>query len=201
MVNMLRTLLLAEKKDIQMSVLPYTPEEIAKAAQTIVDHPDSVYMWVNQEMMVALAKEYLEEKARLSELKKRLLDQDWHQKVTIILDYLPKYPRGDTRPIVAIRYEDGTEHPPFLRYSKGPKQGFFWDLYGEDFQSEALALIAINHAPHPRNVGPITFMVPLSPIESIDDARNKDSEQGAQAMPDGVAPQANRGEQGRERTE
>lgn len=35
----------------------------------------------------------------------------------------------------------------FLRYSCGPRQGFFWDIYGDDFQTPELALLAISQAP------------------------------------------------------
>ena len=36
-----------------------------------------------------------------------------------------------------------------LRYSKGPKQGFFWDIYGDDFHSYELALVGLSKAPMP----------------------------------------------------
>ena len=96
-----------------------------------------------------------------------LADQPWHKKVEIIPDYMPPYPNEDTRPIVAVRYNDGTEYPPFLRYSAGPKQGFFWDIYGGDFHNVELALIAISQAPAPVNVNPITFRIPLKEEKDV----------------------------------
>lgn len=111
-------------------------------------------------------------------MRQLLLDQPWHRKTEIILGYMPPYPNADTRPTVQIRYNDGSEHPPFLRYSAGPKQGFFWDIYGEDFQNESLALLALHKAPAPVNVGPITFSIKLPPLESPDAARDAAREQG-----------------------
>jgi len=96
-----------------------------------------------------------------SKLVSLILDETWHEKCEIILDYMPKYPREETRPTVQIRYNDGSEYPPMLRYSRGPKQGFFWDMYGEDMQSVELAILALAQAPTPRYVGPITFTIPL----------------------------------------
>lgn len=90
-----------------------------------------------------------------------LLDEPWHQQCDIIPDYMPPSPRPDTRPSVQVRFNDGTEHPPFLRYSKGPKQGYFWDIYGDDMHSIELAVLALSQAPAPRSVGPIVFRIPL----------------------------------------
>lgn len=90
-----------------------------------------------------------------------LLDQPWHQKCDFIPDYLPPFPNKDTRPIFVVRFNDGTEHPPFLRHSRGPKQGFGWDIYGDNLQSAELAVIALSQAPAPVNVGPITFSFKL----------------------------------------
>ncbi len=104
-------------------------------------------------------------KVNSEKLIEYLLDQQWHKKCEIIPDYMPPYPGEDTKPSVQIRYNDGSEHPPFLRYSKGPKQGFFWDIYGADFLNVELAIIALSKAPAPINVGPITFKLPLGDKE------------------------------------
>lgn len=95
-------------------------------------------------------------------LRDLLLDQPWHSRCEIIPDYMPPYPREDTRPTIQIQYDDGTEYKPRLRYSKGPQQGYFWDIYGEDMQTIELAVWAISQAPAPVNVGPITFRIPLA---------------------------------------
>lgn len=71
----------------------------------------------------------------------------WRAECEIIPAYMPPFPRRDTRPIVAVRFRK-----IFLRYSKGPEQGFFWDIYGEDFQTEALARTAIAAAPCPPGI-------------------------------------------------
>lgn len=46
--------------------------------------------------------------------------------------------------ITSVRYVDN-----YLRYSKGPGQGYFWDLYGDDFISAEYALVALCQAPAP----------------------------------------------------
>lgn len=101
----------------------------------------------------------------LKKLLEYILDQPWHKKCEIIPDFMPKYPSKDTRPSVVIRYNDGTEHPPYLRYSKGPRQGFLWDIYGDDFLGVEIAIIALSKAPAPVNVGPITFKFNLNKKE------------------------------------
>ena len=86
-----------------------------------------------------------------------LLDQPWHQKCEIILNYMPPYPTPDTRPSVQVCYNNGAEHPPYLRHSRGPLQGYFWDIYGDDMLNIELAILALSQAPAPVNVSPIVF--------------------------------------------
>lgn len=69
---------------------------------------------------------------------------DWRAHAEIILNYMPPYPRSETRPKVAVRYGN-----LFLRYSCGPAQGHFWDIYGEDYQTRELAERALREAPPP----------------------------------------------------
>ena len=104
---------------------------------------------------------------------KRLLWKDlhWTDRVEIIPHYMPPHPNKDTRPSVAIRYNSGSDHPPFLRYSAGPLQGYFWDVYGEDFQSIPMAVIAISQAPPPRSVDPITFTIQLPEKATMEDPK------------------------------
>ncbi len=73
-----------------------------------------------------------------------LLDQKWHESCEIIPDYMPPYPLPDTKPRVVVCCPKG-----FLRHSKGPAQGFFWDIYGDNMQSIELAIIALSRAPYP----------------------------------------------------
>ena len=68
----------------------------------------------------------------------------WKSEAEIIEEYVPPYPNKLTRPRCVVRFKD-----QFLRHSCGPKQGFFWDMYGDDFQTPALALAAILSAPTP----------------------------------------------------
>jgi len=85
----------------------------------------------------------------LDKLIRNLLTQHWMHECRIIPDYMPPFPDKDTRPTCQVfyQYSDGTESG--LRYSKGPLQGYFWDVYGDDMLSPELALIAIAKAPPP----------------------------------------------------
>lgn len=55
----------------------------------------------------------------------------------------------DKRNYVVIKHEPENNSTSYLRYSKGPRQGYFWDCYGEDFINFELALIALSRAPIP----------------------------------------------------
>jgi len=81
-----------------------------------------------------------------------LLDQPWHKHCELLRE-------KDGR--LVVRYNSGSKYPPHLRYSAGPKQGFFWDIYGDEMQSFELAVIALSQAPAPVDVGPITFTFKL----------------------------------------
>lgn len=103
-----------------------------------------------------------------------VMTQPWHKDCEIIPAYKPEYLQNDeSYPAkVAVRYNDGTEHPPFLRKvgeggsfmssNSQVSNGVFWDIYGDDFESAELALIGILKAPQPTNVGPITFSLNLN---------------------------------------
>ncbi len=108
------------------------------------------------------------ETLNIQRLVSYLLDEPWHQKCDFIQDYMPPHPSKDTRPAFVVRFNDGTEYPPFLRYSRGPKQGWGWDIYGDDLQNAELAVIALSQAPAPVYVGPITFRFKLD--DSSEDA-------------------------------
>lgn len=99
----------------------------------------------------------------VAKLVSYLLGEPWHLRCEIIPDYMPPFPGKDTRPSVQVRYNDGSEYPSFLRYSNGPKQGFFWDVYGDDMHNTELAIIALSQAPAPRFVGPYVVKLPLHP--------------------------------------
>jgi hypothetical protein len=88
----------------------------------------------------------------MRKLVSRLLTQHWMHECEIIPQYMPPFPSADTRPTCQVRYvyEDGTA--TFLRYSRGPAQGYFWDIYGEDMHSPELSLIAISNSPAPPHV-------------------------------------------------
>lgn len=69
---------------------------------------------------------------------------DWRVDALILPDWMPPFPRHDTKPIVAVKYR-----AEFLRYSKGPNQGFLWDGYPDDMMSVGLAFKALIEAPPP----------------------------------------------------
>lgn len=76
-----------------------------------------------------------------------ILDQNWHKECEIIQNH--KY-RDGSEAKVLIKYPN--EHQDvFLRYSQGPKQGYFWDIYGADFMKVELAILALSKAPIPMN--------------------------------------------------
>lgn len=92
----------------------------------------------------------------IEQLVRDLLDLDhewWRAECEIIPGYMPPYPREDTRPACVVRYKfvdkrDG-EAGCFLRHSGGARQGFFWDIYGDDLLRPELALVALAQAPTP----------------------------------------------------
>ncbi len=96
-----------------------------------------------------------------------LLDQPWMRDCEIIPDYMPPHPRENTRPRCVVRFSaPDWKTSSYLRYSKGPKQGFFWDMYGDDLQDSELAILAIHQAPAPRNTSPIEFSIRLDGQEA-----------------------------------
>lgn len=96
-----------------------------------------------------------------TKLLELLLDQPWHQDCEIVPEYMPPHPGPNTKPEMRVRYNNGTEYPAYLRYSKGPKQGFFWDVYGDDMYTVEISILALSKAPAPRDVGPIVISIPL----------------------------------------
>lgn len=81
-----------------------------------------------------------------------LLTQHWMHECEIDPKYMPPYPSKDTKPTCQVhyRYKDGKTTG--LRYSHGPLQGYFWDIYGDDMHSPELALVAISQAPPPPRI-------------------------------------------------
>lgn len=68
----------------------------------------------------------------------------WRKFAEIIPKYMPPHPREDTRPRCVVRLGDS-----FLRHSAGPRQGYFWDMYGDDMRTPEMALLALLRAPIP----------------------------------------------------
>lgn len=98
-----------------------------------------------------------------------LLYEGWKGKCQIIPDYMPPNPRPHHQPRVVVRCPIVSDHPnhekesfSYLRHSAGPKQGFFWDVYGDDLQSVELAVLALHQAPAPIYCGPVVFRMSLN---------------------------------------
>lgn len=68
----------------------------------------------------------------------------WRKHAEIVPKHMPRFPDAETHPRCVVRLGDS-----FLRYSEGPRQGVFWDMYGDDFLTPELALIALLQAPVP----------------------------------------------------
>lgn len=86
---------------------------------------------------------------------------DWRVRAEIIPNYIPPYPRPETKPRVVVKCGDS-----FLRYSAGPRQGFFWDVYGDDMMSVGLAFRALLEAPCPSNLWFVKAHVPPADAKS-----------------------------------
>lgn len=74
---------------------------------------------------------------------------NWRRYATIIPKYRAPGDRDyeESRCVIMLKYQRMTT---FLRYSKGPRQGHWWDIYGDDYQTPELALIALLEAEPPR---------------------------------------------------
>lgn len=95
-----------------------------------------------------------------------LLCEEWHQHAEIVPNYVARYAKEGARPEVHVRvpmHSDNEHHEAethsYLRFSKGPKQGFFWDCYGDDFGTIELAILALHQAPPPMYCGPLVFKI------------------------------------------
>jgi len=91
----------------------------------------------------------------------------WRKHATIEVGYMPPFPSPDTTPTCVVRF--GKE---FLRYSRGPRQGYFWDVVGDDFLRPSLALTALLQAPVPPSSLNEAVWNPL-PEASIDAAQRE----------------------------
>ena len=94
----------------------------------------------------------LDEPINAKRLVEYLLDQPWHKHCELA--------REEKR--LVLKFNNGKEYPPYLRFSGGAKQGFFWDVYGDDLVNTELAVIALSEAPAPVDVSPVTFTIKLN---------------------------------------
>lgn len=80
-------------------------------------------------------------------------DKPWLKDVDLVYEE-----RRDYGNVLVIRYK-GRESTVYLRHSKGPRQGFGWDVYGDNMLNPALALLAIIDAPPPVNWRRVEFLL------------------------------------------
>lgn len=87
----------------------------------------------------------------------------WIRLVEIVPDYVPPFPRPETRPSIAVRVLTRPDEPapgPGISTSRYSYLrtggmvgwrcgGYFWDLYGTEFSTLECALLAVVHAPVP----------------------------------------------------
>ena len=91
----------------------------------------------------------------LNRLIPMLCNETWMLQCEIIPDYMPPFPREDTKPTCVVRWCDPRKPEVerddyrYLRYSNGPLQGTFWDVYGDDFHTPELALVMLSRSQPP----------------------------------------------------
>lgn len=76
----------------------------------------------------------------------------WWSLADILPAYKAPHAQEGTRPKCVVRVRTttgGALYTAYLRHSAGPRQGHFWDMYGDDYLSPELALMALLQAPTP----------------------------------------------------
>lgn len=68
----------------------------------------------------------------------------WWELVEIVPEYRPPHAAATDSPRCVVKYGQ-----MFLRWSCGPIQGYFWDIYGDDFKHAEWALLGLMDAPVP----------------------------------------------------
>ena len=110
-----------------------------------------------------------------------LLPFAWQRECSVVVGYMPLFPGKNTRPSVVVRWESG-ERSLFLRHSMGPRQGFFWDIYGDDMMTAELPLVALSKAPDPNGMHWHVDRTPLPVADvvrcSLPEARVHEREEG-----------------------
>ena len=68
----------------------------------------------------------------------------WHCFVEVVENYMPPFPRPETKPTIQVRWGDS-----YLRHGRGTNHPFFWDIYGHEFRNVQQAWLALSRAPAP----------------------------------------------------
>lgn len=83
------------------------------------------------------------------------MNDDWRNECVIIPNYMPPYPRPETKPACVVfhlktdsflRFEDGTNN---IRSEFSSSENYFWDVYGTNFQTIEFANEALEKTSKP----------------------------------------------------
>lgn len=88
----------------------------------------------------------------------------WFSECERIPKYMPPHPRDDTEPRFVVKHVPSNS---FLRHSAGPRQGHFWDSYGDDYLRDDLARLAISQAPPPPKATPPPAVAELEELRAL----------------------------------
>ncbi len=101
------------------------------------------------------------EQINVEKLLELVMTRPWHKGCEIIQE--------DGK--VKVKYEDNTEHPPYLNImpaggafmssNSRVENGLYWDMGSGNFKSPERALLAILQSPEPVDVNPQTFSLDL----------------------------------------
>lgn len=95
----------------------------------------------------ARIRELEAEKSSKQELVNVLFSQNWQH--DCVIGNLKWTHDGEDGGIKCAAAFDGDGRRVYLRHSKGPLQGWSWDIYPDDLHTTALAVLAISQAPAP----------------------------------------------------
>jgi hypothetical protein len=73
----------------------------------------------------------------------------WRQNATIMTDWMPPFPTEKTRPLRCVVVYIDSNGSSYLNHSKGPRQGYYWDIGPDEMMRPEIALLALLRAPIP----------------------------------------------------
>lgn len=118
-------------------------DDSVKRVRPVAEFLDSAVGAGLNPWVIASAREDEVEQAWLSAVLDPYTDP-WHLEVEVVEDYMPPYPRPETRPSIQVRWRGS-----FLRQGGSAFNPFFWDMYGKEFLTVQFAWLAVAQAPAP----------------------------------------------------